>query len=389
MTKKKRHEKKRKKTRRKKKTRKRRGGANECYICFKDDLEENNNNIRLSCGHIFCKNCIRPWLINNNTCPNCRRQVSQEDRNRVGSLPEILEYTAVPPLEYVQRHQGLIDTMRRREEERQEEDEEDYSDDDEYLYDFYHNINDIVYIYEVDNETEQILSNDEINGFNIQDNETLLNTIHYNHFSLWRIIARELVENDFPIYTLQSVDDNNIVIIRTQLDVDDSVSRYLNEVRRRHRFWFGTGGKRKKKTRKRRKKKRKKTRKKQKKQFLYNPNDPSKSFDVYIDKNPNDTIPIKYTTVKDVEKTIRKLERLYKTKKYPHKRIWQVGMIMKVRLEAMDKYKKTKFKNAKNVNKRYRLAKKYFKFLGDRTKKKTFLERKKMIFKLNKTKKKN
>ena len=139
-----------------------------------------------------------------------------------------------------------------------------------------------------------------------------------------------------------------------------------------------------KKTHNKRRKYKRKTRKKQKKQFLYNPNNPKKSFDVYIDKNPNDTIPIKYTTVKDVEKTIRKLERLYKTKKYPHKRIWQVGMIMKVRLEAMNKYKKTKFKNAKNVNKRYQLAKKYFKFLGTRTKKKTFLERKKMIFNINK-----
>ena len=41
-----------------------------------------------------------------------------------------------------------------------------------------------------------------------------------------------------------------------------------------------------------------------KKKFLYNPNDPTKSFDVYIDKNPKDTIPIKYTTVKDVKGTI-------------------------------------------------------------------------------------
>ena len=126
------------------------------------------------------------------------------------------------------------------------------------------------------------------------------------------------------------------------------------------------GGTRKKKTRK--------------KQFLYNPNDPSKSFDVYIDKNPNDTIPIKYTTVKDVEDTIKKLERLYKTKKYPHKRIWQVGMIMKVRLEAMNKYKKTRYIKAKKVFQRFQLANKYFKFLGERTKKKTFLERKKMTF---------
>ena len=118
-----------------------------------------------------------------------------------------------------------------------------------------------------------------------------------------------------------------------------------------------------------------------KKQFLYNPDNPKKSFDVYIDKNPNDTIPIKYTTINDVKNTIKKLERLFKTKKYPHKRIWQVGMIMKVRLEAMNKYKKTRYKKAKNVYKRYQLSKKYFKFLGERTKQKTFLERKKMVFK--------
>ena len=114
-----------------------------------------------------------------------------------------------------------------------------------------------------------------------------------------------------------------------------------------------------------------KTRKKNKKikkQFLYNPNDPKKSFDVYINKDPSDTIPIKYTTVDDVKNTIIKLERLYKLKKYTHKRIWQVGMIMKVRLEAMLKHKKTLYKNAKNVKSRYNLANKYFKFLGKRTK---------------------
>ena len=96
--------------------------------------------------------------------------------------------------------------------------------------------------------------------------------------------------------------------------------------------------------------KRKITRKRaKKKRFLYNPNNPKKSFDVYIDKNPKDTIHIKYTTVSDVKHTIKKLERLYKSKKYSHKRIWQVGMIMKVRLEAMLKHKKNKYPNAKNV----------------------------------------
>lgn len=97
---------------------------------------------------------------------------------------------------------------------------------------------------------------------------------------------------------------------------------------------------------------------KSKKQFLYNPNNPKKSFDVYIDKNPEDTIHIKYKTLDDVKYTITNLERLYKTKQYTHKRIWQVGMIMKVRLEVLKKIKPKEFE----------LANKYFKFLGSRTK---------------------
>ena len=33
------------------------------------------------------------------------------------------------------------------------------------------------------------------------------------------------------------------------------------------------------------------------KDFLFNPKNPKKRFDVYIDKNPKDTIPIKYKTL--------------------------------------------------------------------------------------------
>ena len=96
---------------------------------------------------------------------------------------------------------------------------------------------------------------------------------------------------------------------------------------------------------------------KTRKQFLFNPDNPKKSFDVYINKNPKDTIPIRYKTVDDVKDTIQKLERLYKSKKYPHKRIWQVGMIMKVRLEVLKDKKPQE----------YKLAKKYFNFLSNRT----------------------
>jgi hypothetical protein len=107
------------------------------------------------------------------------------------------------------------------------------------------------------------------------------------------------------------------------------------------------------KTRKQKRKSRNKTAK----AFLYNPDNPAKSFDVYIDKNPADTIPIKYTTVNEVKATIHTLERLYKSREYPHKRIWQVGMILYVRLRVL--------KNKKPEQ--YDLAKKYFKFLKYRT----------------------
>jgi hypothetical protein len=93
------------------------------------------------------------------------------------------------------------------------------------------------------------------------------------------------------------------------------------------------------------------------KTFLFNPNNPDKSFDVYIDKNPNDTIPIKYTTLDDVKDTIHRLERLYRSKQYSHKRIWQVGMILYVRLKVLRKIKPAQ----------YILALQYFHFLKYRT----------------------
>ena len=54
---------------------------------------------------------------------------------------------------------------------------------------------------------------------------------------------------------------------------------------------------------------------------------------------------------------------------------------MKVKLEAMKKQKKTKYPKAKNVNERYKLSKKYFDFLGKRTKLKTKKARKELKFK--------
>ena len=97
---------------------------------------------------------------------------------------------------------------------------------------------------------------------------------------------------------------------------------------------------------------------KTRKQFFFNPNNPKLSFNVYTDKNPYNTIPIHYKTIVDVKNTIKKLEKLYKAKKYTHKRIWAVAMIMKVRLEVLKQKKPDE----------YQLAKQYFEFLGERTK---------------------
>ena len=100
------------------------------------------------------------------------------------------------------------------------------------------------------------------------------------------------------------------------------------------------------------------TKNKTKKTFFFNPLNPKLSYDVYINKNPKDTIHIKYTTLEDVKNTIAHLENLYKHKKYTHKRIWQVAMTMRVRLKVLQDKKPLQ----------YKLANKYFKFLGARTK---------------------
>ena len=91
-------------------------------------------------------------------------------------------------------------------------------------------------------------------------------------------------------------------------------------------------------------------------------------YDLYSDANPKDTIRIKYKTIKDVEDTINKLERLYKQGKYPHSRISQVVNVMTQRLRVIDE-----------KDKRHKLSKRYFEFLKERTKKKEE-DRKKMVF---------
>ena len=102
----------------------------------------------------------------------------------------------------------------------------------------------------------------------------------------------------------------------------------------------------------------------------------SNKYDIYNDTNPKRTIPIKYATFKDVQNTIQKLEKLYKAKKYTHRHISQVALIIRVRLSILQK----KNSKLKDINKRLKFAEKYATFLKKRTKVKGD-DRYKLIFK--------
>tara|TARA_Y100001937_G_scaffold103233_1_gene142240 strand:- start:12 stop:344 length:333 start_codon:yes stop_codon:yes gene_type:complete len=89
---------------------------------------------------------------------------------------------------------------------------------------------------------------------------------------------------------------------------------------------------------------------------------------LYTDENPKDTIPIKFSSMDDVKKTIKSLEKLYKSGSRPHLRISQVAQVLEQRLRFI-----------KGAGDRHRLAKRYTTFLKERTKKKGD-ERKKLTF---------
>ena len=92
--------------------------------------------------------------------------------------------------------------------------------------------------------------------------------------------------------------------------------------------------------------------------FLYSRRGPrNPDYNVYTDRDPNNTIPIRFTTLGDVRDTIRRLESMYKRGTYEHRRIVQVALILKVRLGVL---------RAKKPRE-YMLAAEYLDFLHGRT----------------------
>ena len=49
-----------------------------CPICWDDLIPESTDIRTLSCTHQFHKKCIENWFAQQETCPNCRKDVSAE-----------------------------------------------------------------------------------------------------------------------------------------------------------------------------------------------------------------------------------------------------------------------------------------------------------------------
>jgi hypothetical protein len=60
--------------------------ANKCSMCLQtmSNPLKNGPVIKLKCGHKFHSDCLKTWLIRNNTCPLCREHVTTSERQSLG-----------------------------------------------------------------------------------------------------------------------------------------------------------------------------------------------------------------------------------------------------------------------------------------------------------------
>jgi hypothetical protein len=54
-------------------------GCQECPICY-DAITSDTGSTRLSCSHSFHLKCIANWIIKSETCPCCRKEVSDHEK---------------------------------------------------------------------------------------------------------------------------------------------------------------------------------------------------------------------------------------------------------------------------------------------------------------------
>ena len=57
-----------------------------CPICLN---EEYDDPVKLVCGHVFCRNCVKQWLNNQCSCPLCRARIAEPKKIDFsdGSIP--------------------------------------------------------------------------------------------------------------------------------------------------------------------------------------------------------------------------------------------------------------------------------------------------------------
>jgi len=61
----------------------------QCPIDLTDFAPESDI-VKLTCGHIFCRDCILTWLETTSTCPYCRRELFDQSDSPAGSDDETL-----------------------------------------------------------------------------------------------------------------------------------------------------------------------------------------------------------------------------------------------------------------------------------------------------------
>jgi ribosomal protein S3AE len=55
--------------------------SDSCAVCLSDMKEDDENKIvrLVNCKHLFHEQCIRDWLIRDNSCPLCKTPLTEQD----------------------------------------------------------------------------------------------------------------------------------------------------------------------------------------------------------------------------------------------------------------------------------------------------------------------
>ena len=67
--------------------------VNTCPICL--ELLDNDT-IKLDCSHIYHSNCIKKWLIHNESCPTCRKYIDKKKYLKNNILVPITRLNLIP-----------------------------------------------------------------------------------------------------------------------------------------------------------------------------------------------------------------------------------------------------------------------------------------------------